>query len=55
VQRLSEKEEKKLLEKQKKEELQRREIIENRHNIIEKLNGKTFVFKLKTGNGEKIF
>jgi len=44
---LSDKVEKDMKAKVKKEDSHRRELIENRHNIVEKLNGKKLNFKLK--------
>jgi large subunit ribosomal protein L9 len=48
-------EEKKLLQEQKKKEESRRNLIENRHKIIELLNGKTLVFKANTLQNGKMF
>ena len=47
--------EKKYKEKQKKDEAHKRELIENRHNISEKLNWQRLDFKLKTWANHKVF
>lgn len=47
--------EKKYKEKQKKEEAHKRELIENRYNISEKLNWQKLDFKLKTWANHKVF
>lgn len=47
-------EEKIKLEEKKKEE-SRRNLVDNRHKIIELLNGKTLTFKAKTLNNWKMF
>ncbi len=47
--------EKKYKDKQKKEEAHKRELIENRHNISEKLNGQRLDFKLKSWANHKVF
>lgn len=41
--------------KAKSDENHRRELIENRHNIVEKLNHKKLTFKLKTDASGKVF
>ena len=38
-----------------KEDKHRRELIENRHEIVEKINGKKLDFELKTGSNWKVF
>jgi large subunit ribosomal protein L9 len=45
---LSDKVEREMKAKVKKEDSHRRELIEDRHNIVEELNGKKLNFKLKT-------
>ena len=40
---------------QKKEEAHRIELIANRHEIVEKLNGQTLAFKLKTWANDKVY
>ena len=52
---LTPKTEKELKEKIQKEERHKRELIENRHNIAEKLNNKNLNFKLKTDKSWKVF
>jgi len=52
---LTEKVEKQMKDKIKKEDSHRRELIENRHNIAEKLNWKKLEFKLKTDWKQKVF
>jgi len=52
---LTEQAEKQLKDKLKKEEAHKRELIENRHNIVEKLNNKKLEFKLKTDWKNKVF
>lgn len=47
--------EKKYKDKLKKEEAHKRELIENRHNISEKLNWQKLDFKLKTWANHKVF
>ncbi|MDD2870483.1 MAG: 50S ribosomal protein L9 [Candidatus Gracilibacteria bacterium] len=47
--------EKKYYEKLKKQEAHKRELIENRHQISEKLNGQKLVFTLKTGTNHKVY
>lgn len=53
--RLTPQDEKKLLEENKKQEAQRRELIENRHKIVEQLNGQNFEFQAKIGENGKMF
>ncbi len=48
-------EERKHNDKLKKDDLHRRELIENRHNIADTLNWKTLEFKLKTWWWNKVF
>jgi ribosomal protein L9 len=45
---LTPKAEKEYEEKLKREEAHRRELVENRHKIVDKINGATLKFKLKT-------
>jgi len=52
---LTDKVENEMKNKTKAEESHRRELIENRHNIVEELNHKKLVFKLKTDISEKVF
>jgi ribosomal protein L9 len=40
--------EKQYMEKLKREEKHRRELVENRHNIVGNINNKVLNFKLKT-------
>ena len=47
--------EKKHLEKLKREDAHRRELIENRHKIVENLNNKVFEFVLKSWANWKVF
>ncbi len=47
--------EKQMKDKLKKEDLHRRELIENRHGVSEKLNHKKINFKLKADNSGKVF
>lgn len=47
--------EKKYKDKLKKDEAHKRELIENRHNISEKLNWQKLDFKLKTWANHKVF
>ena len=47
--------EKKMKEKSLKEEAHKREIIENRHHIVEELNNQKLNFKLKTDWKNKVF
>lgn len=52
---LSDKIEKEMKAKVKKDDSHRRELIENRHNIVEELNGKKLNFKLKADKTWKVF
>jgi len=52
---LTPKAEKEYMEKLKREDAHRRELIENRHNIVEKINWATLKFKLKTGANWKVY
>ncbi len=47
--------EKSLKNKEKKQEANRVELIANRHNIVDELNWKKIVFKLKTWTGSKVY
>lgn len=47
--------EKKYKDKLKKEEVHKRELIENRHNISDNLNWQRLEFKLKTWANHKVF
>ena len=47
--------EKKYKDKLKKEEIHKRDLIENRHNLSEKLNGQKLVFTLKTWANHKVY
>lgn len=47
--------EKKYKDKLKKDEAHKRELIEDRHNISEKLNWQKLDFKLKTWANQKVF
>ncbi|MDA7494848.1 50S ribosomal protein L9 [Candidatus Gracilibacteria bacterium] len=47
--------EKKFKDGLKKDDAHRRELLENRHNITELLNGKEFNFTLRTGTNNKVF
>lgn len=47
--------EKKYNDKLKKQEAHKRELIENRHHISEKLNWQKLVFTLKTGTNHKVY
>jgi ribosomal protein L9 len=47
--------EKKYKDSLKKEDAHRRELLENKHNITELLNEKTFKFTLKTGTNDKVY
>lgn len=47
--------EKELKQKQKKQEEHRRKLVENRHEIVEKLNNQKLEFKLKTDWKNKVF
>lgn len=53
--KLSPEDEKKLAEQQKKQEAQRVELIQNRHKIVEQLNGQSFDFQAKIGENGKMF
>ncbi len=53
--KLTPEEEKKLQKDKKAEEEARRNLVENRHKIIEALNGKTLIFKAKTLENGKMF
>lgn len=53
--KLSPEEEKQLQAQEKKQEEARRNIVQNKHKIIEALNGKTIVFKAKTLDNGKMF
>lgn len=53
--KLDEKDEQKIKQEEKKKEEQRRNLVENRHKIIEKLNWKTLIFKAKTLENGKMF
>lgn len=52
---LTEKVEKEYKEKQKKEEKHRQLLIENRHKIVDELNGEKFEFIMKSGANNKIY
>jgi len=52
---LSDKVEREMKAKVKKEDSHRRELIEDRHNIVEELNGNKLNFKLKTDSNWKVF
>ena len=52
---LSDKVEREMKAKVKKEGFHRRELIEDRHNIVEELNGKKLNFKLKADSNWKVF
>ena len=47
--------EKNLKDKSKREEVHKRELIENRHDIVEKLNLKNLEFSLKTWANGKVY
>ena len=47
--------EKQYKEKQKKEEKHRQMLIEDRHNIVEKINWQKFDFKVKTWTNQKVY
>ena len=47
--------EKQIKEKQRRQEAHKRELIENRHNIVEKLNNEKLEFKLKADSLWKVF
>lgn len=53
--KLSPEEEKQLQAQEKKQEESRRNLVQNKHKIIEALNGKTLVFKAKTLDNGKMF
>lgn len=53
--KLTPEEEKRFLQEQKKKEESRRNLIENKHKIIETLNYKVLDFKAKTGENGKMF
>lgn len=53
--KLTPEEEKNLQIQEKKQEESRRNLIENKHKIIEMLNGKTLLFKAKTLDNGKMF
>ena len=52
---LTDKVEKQMKNKANADENHRRELIENRHEVVEKLNHKKLSFKLKTDNSWKVF
>ena len=47
--------EKELKEKKIREEKHKRELVENKHHILEMLNNQKFLFKLKTDSSWKVF
>lgn len=47
--------EKEMKAKAKRDDVHRRELIENRHNISEELNHKKLTFKLRSDNSWKVF
>jgi len=47
--------EKKYKDKLKKQEIHKRELVENRHNISDRLNWQKLVFTLKTGANKKVY
>lgn len=47
--------EKQHTEKLKKDEIHKRELIENRHQLVETLNGKTLQFILNTSTNGKVY
>lgn len=47
--------EKQYKDKLKKDDAHRRELLENRHNLSEILNGQKFIFTLKTGTNDKVY
>ncbi len=47
--------EKQMKQDTKKQETRRRELIENRHNIVEKINHKKLLFKLNSDSSWKVF
>lgn len=53
--RLTPQAEKEYKEKLKKEEKHRRDLLENRHNIVEKLTWKKIYFTLKTWANNKVY
>lgn len=53
--RLTPDEENKLIQAQKKQEAHKRELIENRHNIVDKLNWQKITFKAHIWNNWKMF
>ena len=53
--RLTPEAEKQHKEKLKREDAHKRELIENRHNIVEELTWKKLEFSLKTGANNKVF
>lgn len=53
--KLTPEEEKNLLIQEKKQEESRRNLIENKHKILETLNGQTLLFKAKTLENGKMF
>ena len=52
---LTPKAEKEYMEKLKREDAHRRELIENRHKIVEDINNKNLEFKLKTWANGKVY
>ncbi len=52
---LTPKAEKEYLEKLKREDAHKRELIENRHKIVDKINWTILKFKLKTWNNWKVY
>ncbi len=52
---LTPKAEKEYMEKLKREDAHRRELIENRHKIVEDINNKNLEFKLKTWANRKVY
>lgn len=53
--KLTPEEEKRYLQEQKKKEEARRNVVENKHKIIEALNYKVLNFKARTGENGKMF
>lgn len=53
--KITQEEEKQLQTQEKKQEEARRNLIENKHKIIEMLNGQTLLFKAKTLQNGKMF
>jgi ribosomal protein L9 len=47
--------EKKYKDQLKKDDAHRRELLENRHNLSEILDGQKFNFTLKTGTNDKVY